>query len=187
MSQIKLTTFELFQARNIENLRGQNEIKSFTVSGVDQSMVDIICNEFMSLEYLFISSINDFVDLSALSNLKNLKTFHGGPDVASLKTLQSKSLQKLSVELERVNVQELSSRLAVHCPNLCWLTIDTGTNLNIGLILLHFPLLERLQVDALEVIFPGELDQHELKHLQVRGTRMTWCRCRLKCRSIQTR
>jgi hypothetical protein len=92
LRQANLTTVEVRGAGSLENLRGQNEITKFTANyGANQLMVDFICSEFSSLKFLNID-FNDFVDLSALCNLKSLKTFKSCLHVASSKTIRSKSL-----------------------------------------------------------------------------------------------
>jgi hypothetical protein len=164
LRQANLTTVEVRGAGSLENLRGQNEITKFTANyGANQLMVDFICSEFSSLKFLNID-FNDFVDLSALCNLKSLKTFKSCLHVASSKTIRSKSLWKLSVYLRDSNFGEFSSQ--TKCPNLRFLIVSS-TKVDIGLILLHFPRLERLQIAGDKLHF-NQLDQHPLKHLQLR-------------------
>jgi hypothetical protein len=177
-SQVKLTTVKMEKADDLKHLRGQNEITKLSVfKNTEQRIVDFICSNLTTLTSLSLNFGGYFVDLSPLQYLRSLKTFESTLIVDIISTIKSKSLQEFETKLVgNGKLDEVFAQFGANCPNLrslimstysfCY-DVRTTSEFDIGLALLHFPRLERIQVRDSEFIFNGEVDQHPLKYLEL--------------------
>ena len=111
-----------------------------------QEDVDKVCKHFKSLESIRIHS-DEFVDLSSIENLKNLKKIDFSRCEDIIETLKSKSIE--SLEFYSVSI-EILSQLGLNCPNLRELKLPDNllSSYLVDEVLRHFPKLERLECNS---------------------------------------
>ena len=160
-----------------EITEGQTELKSLKFKGnLTTGDLEIIIKNLKSLEQFKLSHLLHLHphDWSSMQFAKNLRSLEVNAINESFLTLQSKTLQELSVarcndfKLSEANVATISYR----CPNLRAIRIDEPTSVTVfNSILLHFPQLKvlSLKFDYFEFFESVEpLQHHGLKELRVR-------------------